>query len=165
MSKDLKTKWWLDLLIFIGFLIAMEPRASGLAIHEWLTLTAFLTILIHLLLNWNWLAQVTSHFLNSTPRVRINYVLNWLLFLDGILLMLSGLAISERAMPALGISLARNFAWRGLHELSANMALLLLGLHTALHWSWIANTFKKLFVQPLHRFFTSRSTRQQEKAL
>jgi hypothetical protein len=31
-----KTKLWLDIAIFIAFLIAMEPHSSGLAIHEWL---------------------------------------------------------------------------------------------------------------------------------
>jgi hypothetical protein len=165
MSKNIQTKWWLDLLIFIGFLIAMEPRSSGLAIHEWLTLTAFITILIHLLLNWNWVAQVTTRFFTSNRRVQLNYLINWLLFVDGILIMLSGLMISERVIPAFGLSFPRNFAWRGLHDLSANLALLLLGLHTALHWSWIVNTFNRLFLQPLRTLFHSRSAQKEGKTL
>jgi len=38
-SSQTKTKLWLDILIFIAFLAAMELRSSGLAIHEWLTLS------------------------------------------------------------------------------------------------------------------------------
>ena len=51
--------------------------------------------------------------------------------------------ISEVAMPALGINLGRSFEWRSLHDLSANLFLVLLGLHTALHWDWVINTFRR----------------------
>ena len=151
------TKLIIDLLIFIGFLIAMDPHSSGIPVHEWLTLAALAAILIHLLLNWDWLAQVTRRLFSGTSaRSRINYVLNWLLFIDGILIMLSGILISEAAMPALGLQLPMNFAWRQLHDMSANIFLIILGLHTALHWNWIANTFKTLLFQPIGRMFSSK---------
>jgi len=156
-------KWILDLGIFIGFLIAMEPRSTGIAIHEWLSLAALATILVHLLLNWEWIAQVTKRLFGRTSgRARINYVLNWLLFLDGTLLMLSGILISEVALPALGISLPAGFAWRELHDLSANISLVLLGLHTALHWNWIVCAFKSHIARPILRAFTKRARQAEE---
>ena len=33
-------KLLVDALAFIGFFIAMDPRSTGIAIHEWLTLAA-----------------------------------------------------------------------------------------------------------------------------
>ena len=156
-NNSTRTKLIIDLVIFIGFLIAMDPRSSGIAVHEWLTLSALAAILIHLLLNWDWLAQVTrSLFGGTSTRSRINYLLNWLLFIDGILIMLSGILISEHAMPALGLRLPINFAWRQLHDMSANIFLFILGLHTALHWSWIANTFKIFLFQPIGRIFSAK---------
>lgn len=152
-----KTKWILDLAIFIGFLVAMDPRSTGIAIHEWLTLSALAAILLHLLLSWDWLAQVTTRFLGKvSSRSRVNYILNWLLFIDGILIMLSGILISEHAIPALGLELPMNFTWRRLHDMSANISLLLLGLHTALHWGWIVNAFKSYIAQPVARLFAKR---------
>ena len=71
--------------------------------------------------------------------------------------MLSGFMISESVLPFLGISLPRNFAWRSLHELSTNLFLVLLGLHTALHWNWIVDTFKRYVFQPIGRMFSSSS--------
>jgi len=156
-ASPVRTKLVLDLAIFIGFLIAMEPRSTGLAVHEWLTLSALAAILIHLLLSWDWLAQVTRRMFGGTSvRSRINYVLNWLLFIDGILIMLSGILISEHAIPALGLHLPINFAWRRLHDMSANLFLFILGMHTALHWNWIANTFKTFVFQPIGRMFSSK---------
>ena len=145
-----KIKLWVDVLIFIVFLIAMEPHTSGLAIHEWLTLSVMAAMIVHLLLSWDWITEITSRFLGKLgTQNRINYILNWLLFIDGTLIMVSGILISEVAMPALGVKLPLGFAWRRLHDLSANIFLVLLGLHTALHWGWVVTTFNKYLVQPI----------------
>ena len=153
-----KLKLIIDIAIFIGFLITMEPHASGLTIHEWLA-TALITVLIvHLLLNWDWIVQISRRFNGKMKgQSRINYILNWLLFIDGTIIMLSGFMISESLLPALGIQLPQSFAWRSLHDLSANLFLVLLGMHTALHWNWIVDTFKRFVFQPLGRLLPGRS--------
>jgi hypothetical protein len=155
-----KTKLVLDVLIFIAFLVAMEPRSSGIPIHEWLATSILAVLVVHLLLSWDWIVQTTQRFLGKlNTQTRLNYILNWGLFIDVMLLMLSGLAISESVMPTLGIGLPRNFAWRGLHELSANLFIILLGLHTALHWSWVVDTFKRYVFQPIGRVFSTNTNK------
>lgn len=152
-----RLKLWIDLAIFAAFLVTMEPHSSGLPIHEWLSLSMIAAILVHLLLSWDWIAQITRRFLGRVAGVsRLNYLLNWLLFFDGILIMLSGILISEVALPALGIALPPGFAWRRLHDMSANFFLLLLGLHTALHWSWIVNSIKRYVVEPFSRLASKK---------
>jgi hypothetical protein len=147
MSTSNRTKLLLDIVTFLAFLITMDPHFSGLAIHEWLSIALAGTIVVHLLLNWDWIVNVTKRlFIKATNGARVNYVLNWLLFIDGILIMVSGILISESAMPALGIALPMNFAWRRLHDMSANLALLIMGLHLAMHWNWIVTTFKRVFL-------------------
>jgi len=153
-----KTKLVIDVILFIAFLITMEPRSSGITIHEWLATSLLAVVTIHLLLSWDWIVQITRRFLGKTSnQSRLNYILNWLLFIDGAVIMLSGFMISEVVVPFLGLSLPRNFAWRSLHDLSANLFLLLLGLHTALHWNWVAEVFKRYVFQPLGRIFSSSS--------
>jgi hypothetical protein len=136
----------------------MDPHSSGIAIHEWLATSMIAALVVHLLLSWDWIVQITSRFLSRMNRQsRINYVLNWLLFIDGAVIMLSGFMISESLIPFLGIQLPVNFAWRSLHDMSANLFLLILGLHTALHWDWIVDAFKRYLVQPIGRIFSSNS--------
>jgi len=147
-----RSKLWVDILIFAAFLITMEPRGSGLAIHEWLTLSMLAAMTVHLLLNWDWIITITSRFLGKLGGLnRINYILNWLLFVDGTLIMISGIMISEVALPFMGIQLPQGFGWRRLHDMSANLFLLMLGVHTALHWSWIVSTFNRYVIQPVAR--------------
>ena len=148
----------IDIAIFIAFLIAMDPHSSGIAVHEWLAVSALAAIVVHLLLSWDWIIQITKRFTSKmNNQTRINYILNWALFIDVTVVMLSGLMISQVVMPALGISLPQNFTWRSLHDLSANLFLALLGLHTALHWSWVADTFKRYIFQPLGSLFSTKS--------
>ncbi len=156
-TSQTKSKLWLDLVLFIAFLVTMEPHSSGLPIHEWLSLSLILVMIVHLLINWDWIAQITRRFLSKLGgQNRINYILNWLLFIDGTLLMVSGVMISEVALPFLGIKLPVGFAWRRLHDMSANLGLLMLGVHTALHWSWIVKSVARYVVQPVAGLFSAR---------
>lgn len=157
-TPQTKTKLVLDILIFIVFLVAMDPHSSGIAIHEWLTLASLSALTLHLLLSWDWIVEITQRFFKKIgTQTRINYVLNWLLFIFGTLVMVSGILISEAALPSLGIRLPQGFFWRRLHDMSANLVLLLLGLHTALHWSWIVKTFDRYIFQPITaKFSTSK---------
>lgn len=153
-----KTKLIVDVAIFLGFLIAMDPHSTGIAIHEWLATSLIAVLVVHLLLSWVWITQITRRFMSKVNnQTRINYILNWILFIDGTVIMLSGFMISESLLPFLGIQLPHNFAWRSLHELSTNLFLILLGLHTALHWSWIVEATKRYIFQPVGKLFSTRS--------
>ena len=157
-KNQTKLKLVIDIAIFIAFLIAMDPHSSGIAVHEWLAVSALAAIVVHLLLSWDWIVQITKRFASKMNwQTRINYILNWAMFVDVTLVMLSGLAISRVFMPSIGIALPENFAWRSLHDLSANLFILLLGLHTALHWNWVVDTFKRYIFQPLGKLFSAKS--------
>ncbi len=131
----------LDITIFLAFLLAMNPHTTGISIHEWLSIAFGGAIITHLLLHWSWLVGITRHFFGKiTPAARLNYLVNLLFFIDMTIIIFAGLMISESALPTLGITLAPNFAWRGLHTIAANLALPILGLHIALHWRWIVHT-------------------------
>jgi hypothetical protein len=151
-----KVNLTVDILIFVAFLVAMAPRFSGLLVHEWLSIAFGAAIMVHLLLHWQWIAEITKRFFRSTTwMARINYVLNSLLFIAMIVVMLSGILISEIALPSMGINLRGDFAWRQIHTLSADLSVFLVGAHVALHWQWIVNAMKRYLVTP---FLPKRTT-------
>ena len=146
MSKQNINKLLLDLGTFITLLVVSAPRFTGETIHEWLSLALGGAIVVHLLLNWNWIVEVTARlFTKSTKNSRLNYVLNWALFASGIMIMLSGLMISKSVVPFFGLTLPQNMSWKELHEVSTNITMILMGLHVAQHWNWIVNMFKRIF--------------------
>lgn len=146
MSKQNTIRLLLDISTFTAFLVLMEPRSSGIRVHEWLAIALSAAIVVHLLLNWSWVVDVTRRLLRLRLNgSALNYMLNWCLFTDGVLVVLSGLMISEVVVPTLGLSLPTSLSWRGLHELSTNVFLALLGLHVAMHWNWIVSTVRRIF--------------------
>lgn len=134
----------IDSAVFVAFLVAMEPHFSGIPVHEWLSIAFGAAIIVHLLLHWTWLVEVTRRFFRRTAwSARVNYALNALLFIAITVVMFTGLMISQAALPLFGVQLPRSMLWRGLHTQSANLSVILIGLHVALHWGWIVNTFKR----------------------
>src|SRR5215213_8607455 len=76
-----KLNLFVDIAIFLAFLVAMAPRFSGIAVHEWLGIAFGAAIVTHLLLHWQWLVEVTKRFFSKAQwSARINYILNLLLF-------------------------------------------------------------------------------------
>jgi cytochrome b len=144
-----KTDLLVDASIFTAFLIAMDPRSSGIAVHEWLGIAFGAAIIVHLLLHWKWIFSTTRRLFSRAARqARLNYFLNTLLFIDITLVVFTGLMISRVALPSLGIYLGGNFLWRGLHSLTANLSLVLISVHVALHWRWIVETIKRYIFRP-----------------
>lgn len=134
-----------DVVIFVAFLVVTAPRLSGLAIHEWLGIAFAAAIVTHLLLHWSWIVQVTRRFFGkATWSARLNYVLNGLLFVAMTVVIVTGLLISEEALPLMGISFAHDGLWLRLHRLGSDLTILITGLHVALHWRWIVNTTRRL---------------------
>jgi hypothetical protein len=147
-----KTNLYVDIAILVGFLVAYEPALTGVAVHEWLSLAFASAVILHLLLHWDWVVQVTLKFFRKLFHTsRLNYVLNLALLIDFVMIMLSGLLISRSVLPALGLQVASNPAWRFLHSSAADFSLLLLGLHLALHWKWILSTTKRYLFSPRKR--------------
>lgn len=139
-----------DFSIFAAFLVVMAPEFSGIAIHEWLGISFGAAIVVHLLLHWQWIVSTTKRIFRTTPwQSRITYMLNLALFFDITLVIVTGLMVSRAALPLFGLHLPRNGFWMSLHTLSADVSVLLIGLHLALHWSWISKITKRYVLTPL----------------
>lgn len=150
-----KTNLWIDTGIFAAFLVAMEPRFSGVAVHEWLSLALAGTIIVHLLLHWKWISSVLLRFFKKLwHSSRLKFVIDTLLFTAFVGVMASGIVISRSVVPALGLQFGLgDNGWRQLHSLTADASILLLGVHFALSWSWIVSAIARYVVAPVAGLF------------
>lgn len=136
----------LDTVMLASFLVATSPQFGGIAIHEWLGIACGGLVMAHLLLNWDWIINTARTVFKSAHwQSKVGYLLNIALFIDVTLLIFTGLAISRVALPSLGISLPRSGNWRGIHSLTSDIFVIILGLHLALHWDWIVRTVGRMF--------------------
>lgn len=140
----------LDVGIFVGFLVVMAPRFSGVSLHEWLGVSFGAAILAHILLHWQWIVEISKRFVSGAQTMaRINYLVNMLLFIDVTIIIFTGLMFSESVTPLFGLHIRNGRFWQPLHSLSSRFLLVPIGLHIALHWQWIMNMVRRYAITPL----------------
>lgn len=141
-------KLFIDLGVLTLFLLVSAPPLTGLAGHEWLSLIFIVPFLTHLTLNWKWIVNIFSHILNRLPgETRFNQIWDTLLFTMMTFVIFSGISVSQKALPALGIHLKIDPFWRSIHTTSANLLLLMFGVHLAIHWKWLVNNFRRYILR------------------
>ncbi len=144
MRLGIRTKLWLDLFIFLAFLVSMQPALTGVSLHEWFTTAIIATFVVHILGQWHWILAVGRRFFHRWFHVsRLNFVLDLILFLAMTTVFVSGFVISRDVLPFLGIEVEPSFFWRRIHDLSANLTLLVVAIHVGLHWDWVVGAVKR----------------------
>jgi hypothetical protein len=144
MHLGIRTKLWLDLFIFLAFLVSMQPALTGVSLHEWFTVAIIATFVVHILGQWSWILAVGRRFFQRWFHVsRLNFVLDLALFLAMITVFVSGFVISRSFLPFFGIEVEPSFFWRRIHDVSANLTLLIVAIHVGLHWDWVVSAVKR----------------------
>ena len=135
----------LDTGMLIATIALIDPRASGLTIHEWVGIILGAVLVVHLTLNWQRVIAVTRMMVANLPReTRINQILNGLLFVFMAVAIGSAIAIYEGTLPTLGILTSGSRVWQNVHGLSANASLILIGAHLAMNWQWVMRTVRQI---------------------
>lgn len=150
--KRLRFLLILDTILLVTVLVLMVP--DPLALHEWLGVAVIPIAVIHLLFAWQWIATALPRLLaKGAWRLRVNVLLNALLFYAFVVALFSGVMESAIALPKLGIpTMASDQNWAQLHNKWANNFQILAGLHLAINWNWIAGTLRRLvFKRPTAR--------------
>ncbi len=113
---------------------------TGLALHQWLGVSAAALIGYHLLTHWDWVKAVTQRFFGQTSdRSRLYYLLDVSLLTGFGAISLSGLLISSW----LNLPLQSYELWRGLHVAVSISTLTLALAKIALHWRWIVDVARR----------------------
>ena len=142
--SNTQVRVWIDLVFFIGMVLVLAPQATGIPIHEWASFLIIIPFFLHLILDWKWIVSITQRILKKIPgEARFNYVLDWLLFFLFVVATFTGVVISEAALPAMGIHIVIDPFWAALHDISANLLMVIIGIHLAMHWKWIVTNIKK----------------------
>lgn len=149
LSETLKN-FWVDIALFLMFIVDININLTGIAVHEWLGLVFGGALIYHLLLHWQWITATTRQLFSRLPVIqRLRYLVNLLLFIDMVITVVTGIWISRSALPQLGLPVLNGSFWIELHHNSANLSILLVGLHVALSWPWIVNAWRRYVWTPL----------------
>jgi len=140
--------WYLDASLFLAFVLLLSPRLTGLPVHEWLGLAFLLPVLVHLLLSWEWIAgAVRRAAAPRRMRDAVNLSLNLCLFVSTAVVIVSGVVISQAALPWLGVPTINDQVWRLMHNRWTTWMYVSAGAHIAMNWRWIATAARRYLVR------------------
>ncbi len=137
-----KINWWIDVILFIGFVLAFWLDLTGLTNHQWGGLFICVLALYHLLRHWKWVLNVLQRFFAAKlGGQRIRFMLDFLLLCGLEFILLTGLLISTW----LELPLDNYLLVRDMHVISSITTLVILVGKIALHVNWITSTTNKIF--------------------
>ena len=132
----------LDAAMAVLLILMYKKTAISLEFHEIGGLVVGGMFLFHNLLNRKWIVGISRRIFSRSlaPRVRVGYAVNVLLLICVVFIAVSGIMISKTLLTGISGNVAR--ATLGHYFFSA-VALMLVGMHIGLHWSFIRTTFAK----------------------
>lgn len=134
----------LDAAILALVVAAANPLATGLEPHDWLGIIVCLPVLLHVILNWDWVARtVTGLFEKARAGTKTNLAIDFLLFLSVVGVSISGGLVIPGFAEALGLPEASGI-WHIIHLWTADATVVLSLLHLAMHFGWIAEALGKV---------------------
>jgi hypothetical protein len=140
-------KLTLDILLTVLFILLIYPRETGFTFHEITGLATGALIILHLLLNWSWVKNVTSNLFKPKlkSKTKLFYILNALSLATWSVVIITGIQISTVLFPNHG-TVSHDILL--LHKWLSYVCLGLFGLHLALHWSFFTQTVPRFFKAP-----------------
>ena len=144
--KSVTLKFILNIVLAVSFIFLMDQWSfMGLTFHEIGGLVVCLFYILHILLNWAFVKEVTFRFFSKvTAKIRINYILDALLLIGFALIIISGMGISKTIdFSWLGFDGTNRMLWRPMHTSISMIVLMLVGIHVGLHWDWVLSRFKR----------------------
>ncbi len=148
MNAKLKSRWWVDVILFAVFLAAFFLDLTGLALHQWLGIASGVIAMYHLVKHWDWVKKAAGAIANQTTSRVQTYALIDILLFDGLLaILVTGVVISSW----LNLDLAAYATWHFVHVSASLITLALLVLKIGLHWRWIVTVGRALFTHPVRQ--------------
>ncbi len=146
MNKTL-TKFALDILLTVLFVILIYPRETGFSFHEIAGLASGALIIFHMILNWSWVKNITKNLFKPKvkTKTKLFYLLNTVSLITLIAIIITGIQISVVLFPGAGV-VSQTVVW--LHKWLSYSCLVLFGLHLVLHWGFFAHTVPRMFRSP-----------------
>ncbi len=124
-------------------ILMYSKNIISLSFHELGGLFVCGLFLIHCLLNWKWITGVSKRLLDKKLpfKTKLGYALNVLLFITMTFIAVSGIMISETVFTSIS---GESIIWRIGHFFAAAAAIILIGIHIGLHWSFIKSMFARV---------------------
>ena len=135
-----KIRIFLDILLFIVTILLISTNITGHLFHEILGITICVLIILHLILNRKWIANVTKNITKTKNNIKLLYFVDLLTFISYLGAILFGILISNQLFD---FNTNGNVYFMLLHHVFGRCAIIMMAIHLGLHLKTIINKFIK----------------------
>lgn len=129
----------IDAVALLIYVVAANPLVTGLPVHEWVSVGAFVVFLVHVAFHWDWAVETARRISGKlSVASRWNLIFDVVLLLAFMVTTVSGVMVSRHVLFAFGYFAPGYFVWRPMHAISATVLLAVMLVHLAMHWKWIS---------------------------
>jgi len=135
--KKKTVKLILDLAMIVILLLSYNKRSVSMAFHEIAGMALMGGVVLHLILNRQWIAGITKKFFTQKlpARTRAAYIVDFLLLVGFVCIGVSAVMISKVLFSFNG-----GMVFKTIHYFASAACLILLGIHLGLHLPFFAST-------------------------
>ena len=133
-------KLLLDVIMIAVIATLYSKNMISLAYHEIVGLALCLLFALHIVFNRKWVYAVSRNWHNMNTRTKLNAVIDIMLIVCWVMVMVTGVLISKKIFH-----FEFSGIWIRLHFFTGAAALILTGIHLALHRNFFAGIFRKRF--------------------
>jgi hypothetical protein len=138
--KNKRINWWLDAILFTGFIVTFLMDITGIELHQWIGIAIGAFIAVHLAFHWKWVLTVIDRFFGNTSwRLRINLLIDSTLIGGFFMIIMTGLVISTW----LSLTFINYAIWKNVHIITSVITLFLVLIKIVLHRKWIIDIAEK----------------------
>lgn len=135
-----KIRLFLSLLLFITTILLISTNITGHLLHEILGITICVLVILHLILNRKWIANVTKNITKTKNNIKILYIVDILTFISYLGAILFGILISNQIFD---FNTNGNFYLMLLHHVFGRFAIVMMVIHLGFHLKTITNKLTK----------------------
>jgi len=136
-----KTNLFVDIILFVGFILCFFLNLTGVIIHQWLGIILCVLAVIHLLQHDAWVKNLLRRFSELHARPQALFLLDAAIALGFLGILVTGLIVSTW----LNLPITNMSGWLDIHTAFSIETLFFLLVKIGFHWRWISNAIRSLF--------------------
>ena len=126
-----KIKMIVDILLLIDTCILLDIDRSGRLLHEILGITMAVLLFIHIVLNWNWVKNVTKNLRKVNRKTKFMYLVNLLTGIIYFGAIVFGIMISNEVFK---FQTASDYKLMLTHIIFGRLSIIIMFVHIGMHF-------------------------------
>ena len=126
-----KFKMIIDILLLLDTILLLDIDTSGRLFHEIFGIVMAILLLVHIVLNWNWIKNITKNFKKVNKKTKFMYVVNLLTAIIYLGAIIFGVIISNELFK---FKTASNYKLILTHIIFGRLAIIIMFLHIGMHF-------------------------------